>query len=133
MKFVASAALITGLLAGCGAGGADPAVEDAPGTVAESSSMADGSFVVEDVRIDAEPYLETFRIIGRVTNRDDIARTGLFTLTLLKNGSVVTSGQGAVQNIGPGETVTVDFTSLDPYVADSYDIDFQADLDVPVE
>lgn len=62
---------------------------------------------------------------GRMRVRNDgDKRTGLFTVSVLKGGAVLTTLQGAADSVEPGKTVTVDLISTDDYVPGPYEIEF---------
>lgn len=74
-----------------------------------------------------EDYFNEFDGTARITNTNPGAYTGGFTLTLFSGGRQLGVLNGSAQGVSPGQTVTVDLYSFDPYVPGPYQIAFQTD------
>lgn len=155
-RALATAAVLTVLLAGCGtddtstdAGGAPaevtgapqvpgpdetPAVEDAsPDAVPPAAPLPAAPGALVDGTFESElPSFEqagggTFEGTARVTNTSDSPQSGTVTYTLSVDGEQVATAEGQVDSLGAGETAEVQLTSQDPFVEGPYQVEFAAD------
>lgn len=68
----------------------------------------------------------TFAGDAQVTNNGTTARGGNFTIKLYRFGELVGTLRGSASAIGPGQTVSVHFTSSDAYVSGVDDYSFSS-------
>lgn len=71
--------------------------------------------------------LSEFDGTARITNMNRQVLSGLFTISLFRNGQV-SSLTGSAYSVAPGQTVTVSLFSRDLYYAGPYQAAFQTDL-----
>jgi len=111
---------------------APPATTKPPAPVAPVAPVApskpnDKGWVLQSYET-KDDGLGDFGGTARITNSNDSAKTGTFTLTLARNGAQVASLQGSAQSVAPGKTVTVELISQDKYSAAKATADFQTDI-----
>ena len=155
-RALATTAVVTMLLAGCGteeespdAGGAPAetttaplapgpeqtaAVEGAsPSAVPPVAPLPPAPGALVDGAFESElPSFEqgsggTFAGTARITNTSDSPQSGTVTYTLSVDGEQVATAEGQVESLGAGETREVQLTSEDPFVEGPYEVEFAAD------
>lgn len=99
----------------------------APVAPAAPSKPNDKGWVLQSYET-KDDGLGDFGGTARITNSNNSAKTGTFTLTLARNGAQVASLQGSAQSVAPGKTVTVELISQDKYSAAKATADFQTDI-----
>lgn len=105
----------------------EPAEEE-PVPAQEPGVMADKSFIVDSVRIGGDA-LGDFSGSARIKNDANEERSAVVTFTVFDGGEAVGVLSGSVQEVSPGQVVTVQLVSTDPYVASATEYDFQVDLE----
>ena len=88
-------------------------------------SYTAGDFAFNDVQVTSD-WVDDFEIRTRATNNGTSVEAASFTATLFNEGSVVGTADAYVSDWVSGETVTVEFVSVDEYT-DWDDIEFQVD------
>ena len=104
-----------------------PVAPVAPVAPAAPSKPNDKGWVLQSYET-KDDGLGDFGGTARITNSNDSAKTGTFTLTLARNGAQVASLQGSAESVAPGKTVTVSLISQDKYSAAKATADFQTDI-----
>lgn len=124
--------------AGCGT---ENSVEDGAAATGPSASppqsapprpgenqLADGGWQASDIRVEQTQF--GLSITARVTNTQSSTRTGLFTLTLFKDGATVATASGAANDVEPGQTATVTFVSSDNLTGGTEGLTYQFQSDL---
>lgn len=64
---------------------------------------------------------------ARITNGNSTTKTGTFTVTVFRNGTVIAVLRGSASDVAPGNTYTVELVSTDDWSAGDYTTTFQTD------
>jgi hypothetical protein len=112
--------------------GADDEPEDDTGTKASLKfPKQNGDWRLDSLQV-KDDGLGDFGAVGRITYTGDDSEggTNLFTVTLFeKDGTtIVATLQGSASDVKPGQTVTTQFISTDPYKKGKFPSTFQNDL-----
>lgn len=69
--------------------------------------------------------------VARITNTARSTKTGSFTITLFDSSgtNVIATLTGSAEAVDPGNTITVQFISLDPVPSGQFKYQFQTDLE----
>lgn len=94
--------------------GANERAEE-PAPSGGGSGVTVGQYRFADVQV-SDDGLGDFQVRARVTNTGGEVSSVGFKATMFKNGSVVGTATGVVNDFAAGDTVTVDLISLDKYV-----------------
>lgn len=108
--------------------GADAPAAAPPKVVPVDDPLEDKDWHASDIRTDVTQF--GMAVTARVTNGDANTRSGLFTLTMLRDGRTVTTVSGAANDVAPGGTVTVTFvgTTAPEGGVEGLEYQFQSDL-----
>lgn len=90
--------------------------------------IVDGDWRLDSIRVQSS--LGDFGGTARVTytGSDPAGGTNLFTVTLFVDGKDVATLDGSANAVQPGDAVSVEFISTDPFVGGPYTYDFQNSL-----
>jgi hypothetical protein len=90
--------------------------------------IQDGDWKLTTVTVQNDG-LGDFGGVSRVTYTGDSHNaSNTFVLTIFKHGKVVATLDGSADGVEPGQSVTVEWVSSDPYVSGPYTFDFQNDF-----
>lgn len=98
----------------------------APAPPPTERKPADKSFRVETLNVE-DDGLGDFGGTARVTNTASDEKSAIMTFTLFMGGKQVAVLQGAVDEVSPGQTVTVQLISSDDYRGGPFRYEFQVD------
>lgn len=89
----------------------------------------DKGFAISDVQVRSDGFGDTpdWEAVARITNENTTSKTATFTLTVLRNNSVVATLRASVNDLAAGATNTVTFSSTDDYTAGDFTTTFQVD------
>lgn len=114
-------------MAGVNADGTVTCAQLAPPPPAPAPAQAsDKGFTISDLQLSSD-FSGDWQAVSRITNTTAETRSGSFTVTVFRNGSVIAALKGSVSSLAAGNANTVSFFSLDKYSADPVTTTFQAD------
>ncbi len=87
----------------------------------------DKGFAIADLQLSGDA-LGDWEGVARITNETTAARSGNFTVTVFRDGSVVATLQGSVSGLAAGNTNTVQLVSTDDFSPGPYNTTFQTDV-----
>ncbi|WP_142458547.1 hypothetical protein [Geodermatophilus aquaeductus] len=106
---------------------ADGSTAEAP---AQDDPLSDGGWTASDIQLERTQFGDS--ITARVTNNEDSAATGIFTLTVFgPDGARIGEVTGSANEVEPGQAATVTFigtTENLPGDPATYTYEFQNDL-----
>lgn len=86
----------------------------------------DKGFAIADLQV-SQDSLGEWDGVARITNETTSTRSGVFTVTIFRSGSIVATLKGSVSSLAAGNVNTVDFFSSDNYSAGEFTTTFQTD------
>jgi hypothetical protein len=86
----------------------------------------DKGFAISDLQISQDASGDWYGV-GRITNTTTSTRSGTFTITIFRAGSIVATVGGSVSSLAAGNANTVDFYSTTTYSAGDFTTTFQTD------
>jgi len=105
---------------------------EAPAEAPADDPLSDGGWTASDIQVERTQFGDS--ITARVTNTEDNAQTGVFTLTVFgPDGARIGETMGSANDVEAGQTATVTFigsTTTDSLPGDpaTYTYEFQNDL-----
>lgn len=108
------------------AAAAAPATTAPPLPPADDGKLNDKGWVLQSLDLSSD-FDNDWAGTARITNTNDAASTGVFTVTLMLNGSVAGTMEGSADAVSPGQTVTVQFISQDKATTAKVKYTFQTD------
>lgn len=98
--------------------------ETVEGVQADGKTWIYGDWKISNVKVANTPSINWFKITSDVTylGEDTSGGDKCFNIALDKGSRQVTSGLGCASSVQPGKTATLDFSSMDDYVAGPYEI-----------
>lgn len=111
---------------------ADGSTAEAPAAEApaEDDPLSDGGWTASDIQLERTQFGDS--ITARVTNNEDSAATGIFTLTVFgPDGARIGEVTGSANDVEPGQAATVTFVGTTenlPGDPATYTYEFQNDL-----
>jgi len=105
---------------------------EAPAEAPADDPLSDGGWTASDIQVERTQFGDS--ITARVTNNEDTARTGVFTLTVFgPDGARIGETMGSANEVEAGQAATVTFvgsSTTDALPGDpaTYTYEFQNDL-----
>ncbi len=90
------------------------------------AQFRDKGFAIADLQV-TQDSLGEWDAVARITNETASVRSGSFTVTIFRNGSIVATLRGSVSGLSAGNANTVDFFSTDKYSPGDFTTNFQTD------
>jgi hypothetical protein len=94
---------------------------------ADQTKQTDKGWVLQSIRV-RDDALGMLGAVTRVTNYNDAPATGVFTVTLSRDGAVIASMRGSANGVRSGQTVTVELFSEDKIDSRPFTYEFQTDV-----
>jgi hypothetical protein len=107
---------------------ASPPPPPPPPPPSSPAAAADKDFAVEDLEI-KDDGLGDIGGLARITNTASKTLTGSFTFTFFQSGQIVGTAIGSANDVGPGQTVTVQLGSQDPMISGTFHYQFHVDAE----
>lgn len=90
----------------------------------------DKGFAISDLQVRSDGQTESpdWEGVARITNETTATKSGVFTVTVFRNGSIIATLRGSVSDLAAGATNTVNFVSTDDFTPGDFTTDFQTDF-----
>ena len=108
------------------AGGVTCTLLSPPPAAPAPAQSSDKGFSIAGLQL-AQDGLGDWQAVARITNTTTATRTGVFTVTIFRAGSVIATVQGSVSSLAAANANTVTFVSSTPYSAGDVTTTFQTD------
>ena len=108
------------------AGGVTCTLLSPPPTAPAPAQSSDKGFSIADLQL-ASDGTGDWQAVARITNTTTATRTGVFTVTIFRAGSVLATVQGSVSSLAASNANTVTFVGFTPYSAGDVTTTFQTD------